>query len=86
MIFARIVAERERTIAAVLAVTGQSELLGASPSLARTIRNRLPYIDPLNHLQVELLKRHRSGRASERVARGIHMTINGIAAGLRNSG
>ncbi|MGH7437841.1 MAG: phosphoenolpyruvate carboxylase, partial [Polyangiaceae bacterium] len=85
-VFARIVAERERTIAAVLAVTGQRELLGASPSLARAIRNRLPYIDPLNHLQVELLKRHRSARASERVARGIHMTINGIAAGLRNSG
>jgi phosphoenolpyruvate carboxylase len=85
-IFSRIVAERERTIEAVLAVTGQSEMLGANPSLARAIRNRLPYIDPLNHLQVELLKRHRSGRASERVARGIHMTINGIAAGLRNSG
>jgi phosphoenolpyruvate carboxylase len=85
-IFSRIVAERERTIEAVLAVTGQSELLGANPSLARAIRNRVPYIDPLNHLQVELLKRHRSERDSDRVARGIHMTINGIAAGLRNSG
>ena len=80
------VAERERTIEAVLAITGQKELLGTSPALARAIRNRLPYLDPLNHLQVELLKRYRSGRASERVARGIHMTINGIAAGLRNSG
>jgi phosphoenolpyruvate carboxylase len=85
-IFGRIAAERQRTIEAVLAVTGQPELLHANPSLGRAIRNRLPYIDPLNHLQVELLKRYRSGRASERVARGIHMTINGIAAGLRNSG
>ena len=85
-IFARISAERDRTIEAVLLITGQKELLGSNPALARAIRNRLPYLDPLNHLQVELLKRYRSGRASERVARGIHMTINGIAAGLRNSG
>jgi phosphoenolpyruvate carboxylase len=85
-IFARISAERDRSIAAVLAVTGEAELLGSSPALARAIRNRLPYLDPLNHLQVELLKRYRSRRTSERVARGIHMTINGIAAGLRNSG
>jgi phosphoenolpyruvate carboxylase len=62
------------------------ELLSGDPALARSLRNRLPYLDPLNHLQVELLRRYRSGRASERVARGIHMTINGIAAGLRNSG
>jgi phosphoenolpyruvate carboxylase len=85
-IFGRIVEERQRTIDAVLAITGERELLGYSPALARSIRNRLPYLDPLNHLQVELLRRYRSGRASERVARGIHMTINGIAAGLRNSG
>jgi phosphoenolpyruvate carboxylase len=61
-------------------------LLDANAPLARSIRNRMPYLDPLNHLQVELLKRYRSGRASERVLRGIHLTINGIAAGLRNSG
>ena len=85
-IFARISAERDLAIEAVLGITGEKELLGSSPALARSIRNRLPYLDPLNHLQVELLKRYRSGRASERVARGIHMTINGIAAGLRNSG
>ena len=54
--------------------------------LARSIRNRFPYLDPLNHLQVELLKRHRAGDADERVVHGIHLTINGIAAGLRNSG
>jgi phosphoenolpyruvate carboxylase len=85
-IFGRISAERDRSVEAVLAITGQKELLGSSPALARSIRNRLPYLDPLNHLQVELIKRYRSGRANERVARGIHMTINGIAAGLRNSG
>ncbi len=85
-IFERISAERDRAIEAVLGITGQKELLGSSPALSRSIRNRLPYLDPLNHLQVELLKRYRSGRSSERVARGIHMTINGIAAGLSNSG
>jgi phosphoenolpyruvate carboxylase len=85
-IFARIADERSRTIEALLEITGQPELLASDPALARSLRNRLPYLDPLNHLQVELLRRYRSGRSSERVARGIHMTINGIAAGLRNSG
>ena len=45
-----------------------------------------PYLDPLNHLQIELLKRHRAGDRDERVVEGIHLSINGIAAGLRNSG
>jgi phosphoenolpyruvate carboxylase len=85
-IFERISSERELAVQAVLGITGEQELLSSNPALGRSIRNRLPYLDPLNHLQVELLKRYRSGRASERVARGIHMTINGIAAGLRNSG
>ena len=85
-IFTRIVDERTQTIEALLQITGQSELLASDPALARSLRNRLPYLDPLNHLQVELIRRYRSGRSSERVARGIHMTINGIAAGLRNSG
>ena len=58
----------------------------ANPALARSIRNRFPYLDPLNHLQLELLKRHRAGDAEDRVRRGIHLTINGLAAGLRNSG
>jgi phosphoenolpyruvate carboxylase len=61
-------------------------LLESSPALARSIRNRFPYLDPLNHLQVELLKRHRAGDEDERVIRGINLTINGIAAALRNSG
>lgn len=85
-IFARISAERQLAVDAVLGITGERELLASNPGLGHAIRNRLPYLDPLNHLQVELLKRYRSGRASERVARGIHMTVNGIAAGLRNSG
>ena len=54
--------------------------------LKRSIRTRFPYMDPLNHLQIELLQRHRSGEGDERIQRGIHMSINGIAAGLRNSG
>ena len=58
----------------------------AIPTLERSIRNRFPYLDPLNHLQVELLRRYRSGQTHERTKRGIHLTINGLAAGLRNSG
>ena len=61
-------------------------LLEGNPLLERSIRNRFPYLDPLNHLQVELLKRHRAKVADEHVLRGIQLTINGIAAGLRNSG
>jgi phosphoenolpyruvate carboxylase len=70
----------------LLAITGQQALLEHNPLLARSIRNRFPYIDPLNHVQIELLKRYRAGDADERVVQGIHLTINGIAAGLRNSG
>ena len=61
-------------------------LLQSNPLLARSIRNRFPYLDPLNHIQVELLSRYRGGDREERTRRGIHLTINGIAAGLRNSG
>jgi phosphoenolpyruvate carboxylase len=85
-IFPRLRKELSASIAALLDVTGQTALLDTNPLLARSIRHRFPYLDPLNHLQVELLKRLRSGDADERVVRGIHLTINGIAAGLRNSG
>jgi phosphoenolpyruvate carboxylase len=85
-IFGRIHAECQLTKRMVLAITEQRELLANNPTLANAIKHRLPYLDPLNHLQVELLKRYRSGRTGERVRRGIHLTINGIAAGLRNSG
>jgi phosphoenolpyruvate carboxylase len=64
----------------------QSKLLESNPLLDRSIRNRFPYLDPLNHVQVELLKLSRSHAASEKVLTGIQLTINGISAGLRNSG
>ena len=78
-------AEREYA-PAVLAITGQSALLQHNPRLAQSVRLRLPYIDPLNVLQVELLRRHRAGGADDDIRRGIHMSINGVSAGLRNSG
>jgi phosphoenolpyruvate carboxylase len=107
--------ELERTIAALKLITGQRQLLADNPALARSLRDRIAYIDPLNHLQIELIRRYRSaqreaaGKASkkaagsksgsgkgskakdvaapdERTQRGIHLTINGIAAGLRNTG
>ena len=85
-VFERIVAEWERTSKVLSEITGKSERLADNPLLARSIKNRFPYLDPLNHLQVELLKRHRGGDSNARLRRGIHLTINGIAAGLRNTG
>jgi phosphoenolpyruvate carboxylase len=85
-IFPRICAEREATIKALLQITEQQSLLEANPLLARSISHRFPYLNPLNHVQVELLKRRRAGDTDVRVVEGIHLSINGIAAGLRNSG
>ena len=85
-VFARIAAEHARTLAHYLAITGQRTLLEDNPTLARSIRNRFPYLDPLNHLQVELLRRYRAGATDIRSRHAIHLTINGLAAGLRNSG
>lgn len=90
-IFGRIVSEHERTSQFLGAITGNKERLAGNPLLARSIKNRFAYLDPLNHLQVELIKRHRATTTSgkpveERVQRGIHLTINGVAAGLRNTG
>jgi phosphoenolpyruvate carboxylase len=85
-IFPRIQTEHEATIEILKSISGQDELLAANPLLARSIRNRFPYLSPLNHVQVELLERYRKGDEDERVRRGIHLSINGIAAGLRNSG
>jgi phosphoenolpyruvate carboxylase len=85
-IFSRIRSEWRDTIDALLAIMGHNALLQANPLLARSIRNRFPYLDPLNHMQLELLRRYRAGDADESVVQGIHLTINGIAAGLRNSG
>jgi len=85
-IFTRICEGHAASIAALKSISGQCELLSANPLLKRSIRNRFPYMAPLNHVQVELLKRYRQGDQDERVRRGIHLSINGIAAGLRNSG
>ncbi len=85
-VFRRIADEHGRTLSAVLTVTGQRELLEDNPTLGRSLRNRFPYLDPLNHLQVELLRRFRGGQVDDRTHRAVHLTINGLAAGLRNSG
>jgi phosphoenolpyruvate carboxylase len=85
-VMARIDAEWRLTRDAMLAISGQSELLAQNPRLAESIRSRLPYVDALNHLQVDLLRRRREGDASADIHAGIHMSINGVAAGLRNSG
>ncbi|MGL4767590.1 MAG: phosphoenolpyruvate carboxylase [Formosimonas sp.] len=85
-IFQNIVEEWQRTFNMLNQVTDESVLLADNPTLARSLRNRLPYLDPLNHLQVELLKRYRAGDESLAVKNGIHIAINGLAAGLRNSG
>jgi len=85
-IFGAIEAEWQTTIEMLFAITGAQHLLEDNPTLARSLTTRTPYIDPLNHLQVALLYRHRAGDSDEKVKRAIHLTINGIAAGLRNSG
>ena len=85
-IFPRLRAEHESTVGQLLAITETSRLLERNPLLARSIRNRFPYLDPLNHIQVELLERYRAGDRDDRTKQCIHLTINGIAAGLRNSG
>ena len=85
-IFSAIEAEWHRTADALAQITGEKSRLAGNPALARSIRHRFPYIDPLHHLQVELIRRYREGKADERVQRGIHISINGIAAGLRNTG
>ncbi|MBV9826720.1 MAG: phosphoenolpyruvate carboxylase [Alphaproteobacteria bacterium] len=85
-VFSRIRTEWKTVIDALHEIMDQQTLLQSNPLLARSIRNRFPYLDPLNHMQIELLKRYRAGDTDENVVSGIHLTINGIAAGLRNSG
>ncbi len=91
-IFSAIRAEWERANAMLSQITGETRRLQSNPSLARSIEHRFPYLDPLNHLQVELMRRHRRPGANaadateQRLRRGIHLSINGIAAGLRNTG
>ena len=90
-VFAAIEAEWHRTSEALSLITGRAQRLTDNAALQRSMRHRFPYIDPLHHLQVELVRRHREGvgqghPVDERVKRGIHISINGIAAGLRNTG
>jgi len=85
-VFDKITAEHRRSINAHKLITGQDNLLADNPSLARSVFNRFPYLEPLNHLQVELLRRYRSGDDDELVQRGILLTMNGLASALRNSG
>ena len=85
-IFGVIESEWHLTAEALHQITGEKSRLAANPGLARSIRHRFPYIDPLHHLQLELIRRYRLGQAGERVQRGIHLSINGISAALRNTG
>jgi phosphoenolpyruvate carboxylase len=85
-VFDQITAEHERTCRLLLAITGDDQLLADNPSLARSIRNRFPYLEPLHHLQVEMLRRRRGGDDDDLTRRNIQLTINGIATALRNSG
>ena len=85
-VFDKIRAEHDRTIAMHALITGHDDLLADNPALARSVFNRFPYLEPLNHLQVELLRRYRSGEDDELVQRGILLTMSGLASALRNSG
>jgi phosphoenolpyruvate carboxylase len=85
-IFGRIRDAWHETRDCLLAVTGESRLLADHPKLDASVRLRLPYIEPLNLLQIELLKRHRAGEKDPRIAEGIQLSINAIATALRNSG
>jgi len=85
-VFSAIEREWQRTTQVLALITGDQERLAHNAALQRSIRHRFPYIDPLHHLQVEMVRRYRAGLGDERLKRGIHMSINGIAAGLRNTG
>ncbi|MCM2251831.1 MAG: phosphoenolpyruvate carboxylase, partial [Ramlibacter sp.] len=85
-VFGAIESEWHRTVEALQLITGEKQRLAANPALQRSIRHRFPYIDPLHHLQVELVRRYRAGKIDDQARRGIHMSINGIAAALRNTG
>jgi phosphoenolpyruvate carboxylase len=85
-VFGKIRDEHERTIAMHKLITEQDDLLADNPALARSVFNRFPYLEPLNHLQVELLRRYRSGESDDRIQLGILLTMSGLASALRNSG
>ena len=85
-IFGQIVQEHELTRSWHQRITGSVDPLADNPVLARSLRNRYPYLDPLHVMQVDLLRRYRAGDRDELVERGIQLTINAIATGIRNSG
>jgi phosphoenolpyruvate carboxylase len=85
-IFAKLQAEYRLSLAMILAVAGQKNLLETNDVLARSIRLRNPYVDPLSLIQVELLRRKRAGEETPEINRAIASTINGISAGLRTTG
>ncbi|MDI3383045.1 phosphoenolpyruvate carboxylase [Xenophilus aerolatus] len=85
-VFGMIDAEWHRTSDALTLITGAKQRLEGNADMQRSVRHRFPYIDPLHHLQVELMRRFRAGEGGDRVQRGIHLSINGVAAGLRNTG
>ncbi|MGX1805921.1 phosphoenolpyruvate carboxylase [Nocardia sp. NPDC055321] len=85
-VFGMIRDEFARTTAMHAAITGADDLLTDNPALAESIHNRFPYLEPLNQLQIDLLRRRRAGDTSELVERGILLTMNGLATALRNSG
>jgi phosphoenolpyruvate carboxylase len=84
--FSQIESAWKATHDCLLDITGQSRLLQKNPQLDASIRLRLPYIEPLNLLQVELIRRHRAGEADPRIAEGIQLSIGAVATALRNSG
>jgi phosphoenolpyruvate carboxylase len=89
-VFTTIEAEWHRTAKALSLITGEEQRLVNNTALQRSITHRFPYIDPLHHVQVELIRRYRAGAQDPerdgKIRRGIHISINGIAAGLRNTG
>ena len=85
-VFGMIETEWHRTSDALTLITGAKQRLAGNADMQRSVRHRFPYIDPLHHLQVELMRRYRAGEGGERLQRGIHISINGVAAGLRNTG
>ncbi|KJF22735.1 phosphoenolpyruvate carboxylase [Rhodococcus sp. AD45-ID] len=85
-VFGMITDEHARTVRMYKEITGYGDLFADNSGLERSVHNRFPYLEPLNHLQVELIRRYRSGDESDQVRRGIQLTMNGLATALRNSG
>ncbi|WP_092808060.1 phosphoenolpyruvate carboxylase [Rhodococcus globerulus] len=85
-VFGMITDEHARTVRMYKEITGFDDLFADNSGLERSVHNRFPYLEPLNHLQVELIRRYRSGDESDQVRRGIQLTMNGLATALRNSG